>query len=81
MEMPMLFQGNLTISLCVHLMWPVLNKQICHVKDVIIVYVLISSGVLFSDVDEAVSLTNSTPSAVTKVTVEDKDRGKEQQPE
>ena len=30
-------------------------------------------GYLFRDVDEAVSLTNSTPSAVTKVTVEDKE--------
>ena len=62
MEMPMLFQGNLTISLCAHLMWLVLNQQICHVEDVI------------RDVDEAVSLTNSTPSAVTKVIVEDKER-------
>ena len=30
-------------------------------------------GYFFRDVDEAVSLTNSTPSAVTKVTVEDKE--------
>ena len=30
-------------------------------------------GYFFRDVDEAVSLTNSTPSAVTKVTIEDKE--------
>ena len=42
-------------------------------EDDIIVYVLISIGALFRDVDEAVSLTHPTPSAVTKVTVEDKE--------